>query len=102
MEEDKFADGYVFMTLKKKKRKKNWFVRLTDKINPLSTNPTKWSNKDTIRRLLLLMICLSVFDHLWGWRDLSVTAPLISGHCFLFIPRLTLLVPIPDEEKKLT
>ena len=33
------------------------------KVNPLSTNPTKWS--DTLKQFVgkLLMNCLSVFDH---------------------------------------
>ena len=34
----------------------------TDTINPLSTNPTKWSNTPTIRRQMPTN-CLSVFDH---------------------------------------
>ena len=35
-------------------------------LNPLSANPKKWSNIQTIRRQQPRN-CLSVFDHLWGW-----------------------------------
>ena len=37
-------------------------------LNPLSANPTKWSN--TLKQFVgnLPTNCLSVFDILWGWR----------------------------------
>ena len=37
-------------------------LKSAQNLNPLSTCPTKWSNTQTIRRLLP-MNCLNVFDH---------------------------------------
>ena len=37
-------------------------LKSAQNLNPLSTSPTKWSNTQTIRRLLP-MNCLNVFDH---------------------------------------
>ena len=41
------------------------FPVLQKSINPLSANPTKWSNTETIRRLLPTNR-MSVFDHFMG------------------------------------
>ena len=41
-------------------------VEVFSHVNPLSANPTKWSNTlKTVRRLLLTN-CLSLFDHFVG------------------------------------
>ena len=46
------------------------FIRSKRSINPLSANPTKWSN--TFKQFVskLPTSCLSVFDHFVGWKKL--------------------------------
>ena len=72
----------IYAQKKKKKKKKNSFLKkstsksvysVSDQkcINPLSTHPTKWSNRlkqfvCKSRRIRLLLEFLSVFDHFVG------------------------------------
>ena len=60
-------------------------------INPSSANPEKWTN--TLRQFVWVYVTI-----LWGWR-LRVKKKL-TFHREKF--HLTLPVPIPDEERKLT
>ena len=54
--------------------------------NPLSANPTKWS--DTLKQFVgkLPMHCLSVIDHFVGWVFKGLTQLFFesSGNCFNF------------------
>ena len=60
--------------------------RFATVVNPLSANPTKWSN--TLKQFVgkFPTNCLSVFDHLVGLALKGLTAFPQLGHClFIFI-----------------
>ena len=60
----KAAGGKILCWAMWKLKMDDWSIQI---VNPLSTNPTKWSNTQTMRRQFAdeLFECLTI---LWDWR----------------------------------